>query len=31
MFKATQQLWIAENGSSAPRQLSYNLTHKLSQ
>ena len=27
-FKACQQLWLAENEDSKPRQLSYSLTHK---
>lgn len=29
LFKATQQLWLAENGSLQPKKLSYSLTHKL--
>jgi hypothetical protein len=28
LFKATQQLWLAENGSMRPRHLSYCITHK---
>jgi hypothetical protein len=27
-FKACQELWLAENEDSKPRQLSYSLTHK---
>lgn len=27
-FLACQQLWLAENGDQAPRQVSYSLTHK---
>jgi hypothetical protein len=27
-FKACQELWLAENESSKPRQLSYSLSHK---
>lgn len=29
LFKATQQLWIAENGTQKPKQLTYQITHKL--
>lgn len=29
LFQATHQLWLAENGTMKPRQLSYQLTHKL--
>lgn len=29
LFKATQQLWLAENGSQQPKEFSYQLTHKL--
>jgi hypothetical protein len=28
LFKACQQLWLAENEDQKPRQLSYSLTHK---
>lgn len=28
-FLATQTLWLAENSSLKPRQISYNLSHKL--
>lgn len=29
LFLATKQLWMAENGDSKPRELSYTLSHKL--
>lgn len=29
LFNATHQLWIAENGTSKPKQLTYQITHKL--
>jgi hypothetical protein len=29
LFKATHQLWLAENGDSKPKQLTYQLKHKL--
>ena len=29
LFKATHQLWIAENGTSKPKQLTYQISHKL--
>lgn len=29
LFKATQQLWKAENGDSTPRQVTYKLKHQL--
>jgi hypothetical protein len=30
LFKACQQLWLAENEDQKPRQLTYSLTHKYS-
>lgn len=30
LFKATHQLWLAENGDSKPKQLTYQLKHKKS-
>jgi hypothetical protein len=29
LFNATHQLWIAENGTSKPKQLTYQISHKL--
>jgi hypothetical protein len=29
LFKATQALWIAENGNQKPREMSYQLSHKI--
>lgn len=29
LFKATQQLWLAENGTQAPKSFSYQLSHQL--
>lgn len=29
LFKATQSLWIAENGNSKPKETVYSLSHKL--
>jgi len=29
MFQATQKLWLAENGGTSPRQMVYQLSHKL--
>ena len=29
LFNATHQLWIAENATSKPKQLTYQITHKL--
>lgn len=29
LFKATQQLWNAENGDSTPKQITYKLKHQL--
>lgn len=29
LFKATHQLWIAENATSKPKQLTYKISHKL--
>lgn len=29
LFNATYQLWIAENGTSKPKQLTYQISHKL--
>jgi hypothetical protein len=29
LFQATQRLWVAENGSMQPKQLSYQLSHKI--
>lgn len=31
LFEATRQLWIAENGSLTPKQLSYKISHKLAE
>lgn len=28
LFQATQALWLAENGSAKPRQMTYSLSHK---
>jgi hypothetical protein len=28
LFQACQELWLAENGDSKPRQISYSITHK---
>lgn len=29
LFQATHKLWIAENGTQKPKQLTYQITHKL--
>jgi hypothetical protein len=29
LFKATHQLWLAENGSMMPKQFSYSLSHQI--
>jgi hypothetical protein len=29
LFYATHQLWIAENQTSKPKQLTYQISHKL--
>lgn len=29
LFKATQQLWLAENGTQTPKEISYQLKHQL--
>lgn len=29
LFNATHKLWLAENGSSKPKQLTYKISHKL--
>jgi hypothetical protein len=29
LFQATKNLWTAENGTQKPKQLTYQISHKL--